>query len=173
MDNIEKLIEVLKLKGYSYKTIKSYKSNIAGYINSGCHSTKEYILRLINTTNYRESTINQIINSINFYNKHVLMNNNKYKQSFLKSERQLPQILTVNEVKQLLNSITNIKHKTIFSLVYSSGLRVGEVVVLKLEHIDFERNLLLIRRAKGKKDRYTLLQTSPKVFEKLCFSGHI
>ena len=69
----------------------------------------------------------------------------------------LPVVLSKAEVAKILDSVDNIKHKAILILVYSSGLRVGEVVRLKPEDIDGNRMLVFIKGAKGRKDRYTLL----------------
>ncbi len=74
-----------------------------------------------------------------------------------KKEKKLPVVLSTTEVKQLLHVTKNIKHKTLLSLLYSSGLRIGEALLLQIHDIDVERNLIHIKAAKGKKDRYTLL----------------
>ncbi|RZN37554.1 MAG: recombinase XerC [Methanophagales archaeon ANME-1-THS] len=74
-----------------------------------------------------------------------------------KKDKKLPVVLSQAEVSQILSSVSNIKHKAILMLIYSAGLRVGEVVRLKPEDIDSERTLIHIKGAKGKKDRYTML----------------
>lgn len=166
-----KLLEAerfLKLKGYSLKTIKVYLSNLKFFFGDSDEpvtrkSIERYIINLINSGRYSENSINQIVNSIHFYTKNILKNTELTKNIYyLKKEKKLPTVLTVNEVKALINSITNIKHKVIFTLIYSSGLRVGEAVVLKPESLDLERDLIHIKRAKGKRDRYTLLSKSSK-----------
>lgn len=63
----------------------------------------------------------------------------------------MPVVLSINEVKLILSSIKNLKHQTLLSLVYSCGLRIGEAINLKTNSIDFERNLLHVKLAKGKK----------------------
>ena len=65
--------------------------------------------------------------------------------------------MSKEEVAKNLNSVDNLKHKAILMLVYSAGLRVGEVVRLKTEDIDSKRMLIHIKGAEGRKDRYTLL----------------
>ncbi len=72
----------------------------------------------------------------------------------------LPEVLSKAEVKALLGSLKNLKHKVLLSLLYSSGLRIGEALSLKETDIDSERMLIFIRGAKGKKDRYTLLSNN-------------
>ena len=77
-----------------------------------------------------------------------------------KKERQLPAVLSIEEIKAIFNNLTNLKHKTLLSLLYSGGLRIGEALNLKIEDIDSSRMLIHIKQAKGKKDRYTLLSNS-------------
>jgi len=68
-------------------------------------------------------------------------------------------VLSKDEVTRLLDSVRNRKHRAILMLVYSAGLRVSEVVRLKLEDIDVRRRLIHIKGSKGRKDRYTLLSS--------------
>jgi len=74
-----------------------------------------------------------------------------------KEGRKLPSVFNQKEVKRLIDCTTNMKHKLILSLIYSSGLRLGESVNIKLSDIDTRRKLICIRQAKGKKDRYSIL----------------
>ncbi len=74
-----------------------------------------------------------------------------------KKEKKLPEILSKNEISKLLKAVKNLKHKAILYLVYSAGLRVGEVVKLKPTDIDSDRMLIHIIQGKDKKDRYTIL----------------
>jgi integrase/recombinase XerD len=72
-------------------------------------------------------------------------------------ERRLPQVLNKEEIKKILTHTTNLKHKAILSTIYSAGLRMAELLNLRLENIDAERMLLRIAQSKGKKDRYIKL----------------
>lgn len=74
-------------------------------------------------------------------------------------EKRLPNVLSKEETARLLGAIRNPKHRTLVMLLYSSGLRVGEVVRLRAEDVDPERGLLRVRQGKGGKDRYTLLSS--------------
>jgi site-specific recombinase XerD len=74
-----------------------------------------------------------------------------------RKDKKLPVVLSQEEVAKILSSVDNVKHKAILMIVYSAGLRVGEVVKLKPEDIDNQRMLIHIRGAKGRKDRYTML----------------
>lgn len=73
-----------------------------------------------------------------------------------KVEKRLPVVFNKEEVKKLLNSVKNEKHKLILSLIYSAGLRVSEVIKIKVQDFGFDNNLLFIRQSKGKKDRRTI-----------------
>ncbi len=77
-----------------------------------------------------------------------------------KNARHLPSVFNQKEIKNLLDSTNNLKHKLILSLIYSSGLRLGETTNIKINDIDTRRKLICIRQAKGKKDRYSLLSSS-------------
>ncbi|WP_342775473.1 tyrosine-type recombinase/integrase [Leptospira ilyithenensis] len=78
----------------------------------------------------------------------------------MKKENTLPEVLSESEVKKILNAPANPKHKLLLKLAYSAGLRVSEAVHLKISDIDFDRKMIRIEQAKGKKDRYTLLADS-------------
>jgi site-specific recombinase XerD len=76
---------------------------------------------------------------------------------YQKKEKKLPKVFSKIKIKELIGEIDNLKHKLIVELFYSSGLRLQELVDLKREDIDFDRNLIYVRLGKGKKDRVTLL----------------
>jgi site-specific recombinase XerD len=80
-----------------------------------------------------------------------------YKVKRPHKDKKLPIVLNQEEVATILSSVENMKHKAILMLVYSAGLRVGEVVKLKPEDIDSKRMLIHVRDSKGRKDRYTIL----------------
>ena len=97
---------------------------------------------------------NQVINSIRFLYKFGL--DKKYdKVSFKrpKKEKKLPRVIDGDLIKKRLSKIDNLKHKAILTLTYSVGLRVSEIVNLKIEDIDSSRMLIHIKNAKGRKDR--------------------
>ncbi len=74
-----------------------------------------------------------------------------------KREKTLPEVLTKQEVKLMIDKTENIKHKCLIMLIYSAGLRVSEAINLKVEDIDSERGVIKIIQGKGKKDRISLL----------------
>jgi integrase/recombinase XerD len=80
-------------------------------------------------------------------------------------EKRLPNVLSKEEVKAILEAHNNLKHKVMLSLIYSCGLRCGELLALEPIHIDSKRNIILIKNSKGKKDR--IVPLSQKILEML------
>jgi site-specific recombinase XerD len=119
--------------------------------------------------NYKFTSVsqqNQVINAIRFLYKFGL--NKKYdKVSFKrpKSEKKLPKIVDGDFIKSQLSKIDNLKHKAILTLTFSVGLRVSEIVNIKIEDIDSKRMLIHIKNGKGRKDR--IVPLSEKVYFKL------
>lgn len=110
----------------------------------------EYILK----NNLSASYQNQIVNAIKLYFK--IIKETKIEIDKIhrpKREKLLPNVLSKEDIKKILNAHSNIKHKTMLSLIYSCGLRRSELLNLKPNDIDSNRNLVIIRQAKGKKDR--------------------
>jgi len=101
--------------------------------------------------------LNQAINALKFYYGTILKKKFVYEVRRPKKDKKLPVVLSKEEIAKILNSVDNVKHKAILMIAYSSGLRVSEVVKLKVEDIDSNRMLIHIKGSKGRKDRYTLL----------------
>lgn len=103
------------------------------------------------------STLNIAINALKFYYGGILKRGFAYEIKRPKKDKKLPVVLSQEEVSCLLSSVSNLKHKVLLMLMYSAGLRVSEVVRLKIEDVDFQRKLIHVKGAKGRKDRYTIL----------------
>lgn len=104
---------------------------------------------------------NQVINAIKFYYEQVLdMPQRFYQIDRPKKEHKLPIVLSEEEVAKIISVTTNLKHKAILVTIYSCGLRLSELINLKISDMQSDRNLLLVRNAKGNKDRTTLLSTT-------------
>jgi site-specific recombinase XerD len=104
------------------------------------------------------ATQNQAINSIKFYYERVLGQARKvYFIERPQKEKFLPEVMSIEEVTILLKSISNLKHRAIIMTIYSGGLRISELINLKVKDIDGNRMQIRISQSKGKKDRYTLL----------------
>jgi site-specific recombinase XerD len=148
-----------KYLNYSKRTADNYISHISRFLK-----TQEKSFLHLNSNdfqtyldNYKFTSIsqqNQVINAIRFLYKEVL--GKKYdKVSFKrpKTEKKLPRVIDGEFIKKQLSKITNLKHKAVLTLTYSVGLRVSEIVNLKIQDIDSKRMLIYIKNAKGKKDR--------------------
>ena len=164
----------MKLKGYSRNTIKAYinhNKTFINYIKKDIFSLtmddiNDYILYLIEKKGNTHSFANQFISAFKTFNSLILELDNVNKKLFRpKKKKKLPKVLNKSEVKKIIASVDNLKHQLILILTYSAGLRVSEVVRLKISDIDSDRMLIYVRNSKGYKDRYTLL--SQNVLTKL------
>lgn len=165
-NTIEK-VELLKRwmisKRYSKSTITTYCDALKVFLNfyetiPVNQLTNEHLINFNNDyiikQNFSSSYQNQVINAIKLF--FITVEDRKIdfeKVHRPKREKILPNVLSKEEVKLILNSLRNIKHKTMLSLIYSCGLRRSELINLSLKDVDSKRNLLIIRQAKGKKDR--------------------
>lgn len=156
----------LKVRGYSPRTAKVYLRHAESFVRyfgkSPDELNQEHIKRyLLHLTEERKVSIayrDQAVSALKFLYGRVLG------RPFLadalprpRKEHKLPAILSAGEVRRFLDSVRNIKHLAILMVMYSSGLRVGEVVKLQVDDIDSDRNMIHVRGGKGKKDRYTML----------------
>jgi site-specific recombinase XerD len=172
---IEKYFKLMHLKNYSVKTEKSYlyhlnlfldfikKANVTE-VNSGFLLT--YFNFLKEEKKFSYSSIKQALAANRFLYLEVLKKEIDF-DFFIKMKKpnSLPNILTIDEVKNIINSITNIKHRAIISTIYSCGLRISECVNLKICDIDSSAMTIKIINAKGKNDRIVML--SEKILELL------
>jgi len=164
----DEYMEMLTLKRYSINTINTYKTAFEGFINY--YKTKEpadidnqeitdYLLYLVEKRKVSASYQNQVINAIKFYYEKVLKLE-KLPYIFIDrpfKDRTLPTVLSEEEIQNIINSIENLKHKTVILTLYSAGLRISELLNLKMADIDSKRKAIIVRGAKGKKDRHSLL----------------
>ncbi|WP_052339900.1 tyrosine-type recombinase/integrase [Gorillibacterium massiliense] len=163
----------LILRGYSIKTIKAYCGHVERYFRYLYSprnqrvglNLQDYSLTLLNQQ-LSHAYVNQAISAIKFYFENVLREKETAPYIRPKKENKLPNVLSLNEVMKVIKAPSNIKHKTLLFLAYSSGLRVSEVVRLRLQDFDHERKTLWVRQGKGRKDRLTLLsQTAFEVVQ--------
>lgn len=156
----------MELRGYSPITIKYYTDHVgrfAKHFNKspdllGEDQIKEYLHYCITQRKICEGTVNVVYSSLKFfYNKTLGREWNVEKLARMKERRKLPVVLSQSEVKAILDVTTNLKHKTILTTIYASGLRVSEAANLKVSDIDSKNMQIFIRNGKGKKDRYAML----------------
>lgn len=173
--SLENFRRWLRSKRYSDNTIKTYMEAAKSFLVFFKHKpsntisnddvilyNNDYILKNQLSASYQ----NQIVSAIKLY--FTTIQDRKVEIESIhrpKREKVLPNVLSKEEVKLILESQHNIKHKAMLCLIYSCGLRRSELLHLKLDDINSKRNIVIIRQAKGKKDRIAPL--SPKVLELL------
>lgn len=172
---IEKFKHWLCSKRYSESTLTTYcdalKSFLVFYREKPIAEitnddviiyNNEYVLK----NNLSASYQNQIVNAIKLFFKTIRETKVEIEKIHRpKRAKVLPNVLSKEEIKLILNAHSNIKHKMMLSLIYSCGLRCGELLALRPIHIDSNRNIVLLKNAKGKKDR--IVPLSPKILEML------
>ncbi|NCU05792.1 MAG: tyrosine-type recombinase/integrase [Chitinophagaceae bacterium] len=160
-------LEQLALKKYSKSTLQTYRNEFMQLLqllgerpvqDLTPEHLKRYMLYCVVKLQLSENTLHSRLNALKFYFEQVL----KREKFFFdiprsKKQLQLPKVLNETEIGRLFKAITNLKHKAIVFTAYSAGLRVSEVINLKLTDIDSKRMTLFIQQAKGKKDRYVNL----------------
>lgn len=166
-DACQKYVETLKLKAYSPATIRTYTNEFGQLLKILNHHPvneltaerlRGYFLFCINQLKLSENLLHSRINAVKFYFEQVLQ-----QESFFmeiprpKKASLLPKVLNNREIKKIFEVTDNNKHKLLLQLCYGMGLRVSEIVRLKIQDIDSGRMKVLIEAAKGKKDRYVNL----------------
>ncbi|PIP63921.1 hypothetical protein COW96_05425, partial [Candidatus Roizmanbacteria bacterium CG22_combo_CG10-13_8_21_14_all_33_16] len=101
-------------------------------------------------------TVNLYLNAIKFFYREVLKIPQKINLKFAKRTKRLPIVLSREEIKNIIDVIRNPKHKLIISLAYGAGLRISEVVNLKVKDVNLEELTIHLKNAKGRKDRITI-----------------
>jgi integrase/recombinase XerD len=172
---IQTFIRYLNSKRYSANTIKVYSDSLTTFLRY--FSAKEiaaisnddlidfnnnYILK----NNFSASFQNQVVNAVKLY--FAAIQHKKMDVELIhrpRREKVLPNVLSKEEVKAILDAHVNIKHKMMLCLIYSCGMRCGELLALHPVHIDSKRNIILLKCAKGKKDR--IVPLSPLILKML------
>jgi integrase/recombinase XerD len=159
--------QTLQLKGYSNSTIKTYKNEFGIFLKTlgrkdasllSTQRIKDYLQYCHTTLHLSENTIHSRMNALKFYYEKVLKNEKIFWEiPRPKKPMLLPKLLNEVELRKLFNALENRKHKAMLFTAYSAGLRVSEIINLKLSDIDSQRMQILVERAKGKKDRYVNL----------------
>jgi integrase/recombinase XerD len=163
---VRQLDKELKLRGYSPISRKVYCQHLyrfSAYIRKDLalvdeSEIKNYLYFLIDRRSVSRSYMNQVISSLKFFYGCVLKNS-KFTDNIVRPrrEKKLPVILSRQEIIKMLKVTVNPKHRLLLMVTYSAGLRVSEIVRLRSEDIDSDRELIRIKSAKGNKDRYVTL----------------
>ena len=162
----------LKLRNYSPKTIKTYSSLLNSFIKHfhpldprsiSPSLIKEYLYLLLAKERVSSATVDQTINALRFLYVDMYKSNFNFGEiARPRSEKRLPVVLSREEVLQLLDVVTNPIHRLMLQLIYSSGLRVSEIVNLRVRDIQLYNLTLFVRGGKGHKDRITIFSDKIK-----------
>lgn len=160
----------MQVRNYSPQTVKSYLSSLRAFVNHhsprhprelGDEDIRDYLVDLLIRRRLAASTVNQVYNALIFlysklYHRPLVVGSLPRP----KKDLRLPSILNETELRQIFECTVNQKHRVMLMMAYACGLRVGELVRLRIEDIDGVRRLVHVRGAKGKRDRYVMLPQS-------------
>ncbi len=162
---LKKLKSELKIRGLSPLTVRNYSFFVEKFLQKSAKESsdltqddaKAYLAELFDSKS--KNTIMLAAASLKFFYTEILKK--EFSQIKMpKKDRKLPEVLTKDEVKRLIESADNIKSRLIISLLYSSGLRVSELVNLKKEDLDLQEKIGWVRKGKGGKDRIITLSSN-------------
>jgi len=168
------MLQEMQFRNYSDSSIRNYihgVSRLASFYQCSpakltTNQIKAFLHHCVTVNHESVSTINQIISGYRILVVDVLKRNwDPVKIKRPRKNKKLPVIFSSAEIVRFIDSVKNLKHKAIFTIAYSGGLRISEVCSLKPGDIDSDRMQVCIRHGKGKKDRFTLL--SEKALETL------
>lgn len=158
-EDVSKVIsDEAKLRGYSVKTIRAYIFHVRHFLDSGL-CAKDFLINMVDL-GYSDSSVRSAGFAIKFYLRCV-GHDAELSIPNVKKEKRLPVVLSKKEIELMIMSTINLKHRLMIMIMYGAGFRLSEVINLKFEDVDFSRNLIHIKRGKGKRDRIVML--SPKI----------
>jgi len=152
---IGRLIEEIKLRRYSYQTGKLYIGVVKRFLKSG-KTPRGFLLSYSNKS---RSTMRTVYFALKFFCNNVLKEKFNEDIPLTKKKTKLPVVLGKNEINKLIDVTGNLKHKLVLMFLYYAGLRLDELINLRWQDIDFERELIHIKQAKGEKERIIFLHS--------------
>ena len=166
-ETLQKFKQQLILKSYSPSTIRTYTNEFVQFLHTikekpasefTTARVKDYMQYCCEKLKLSENTLHSKINALKFYYEQVL-HHEKFFWEIPRPKKHLilPKVLGEEELRRLFEAAGNLKHKAILFTAYSAGLRVSEVINLRMQDIDRERKQLFVYCSKGKKDRYVAL----------------
>jgi integrase/recombinase XerD len=170
----QRMIEDLRIRNYSPKTVDTYIHQVAAFAKYfgkspdllGLPHIRQYQVHLIEEAGVSWSVLNQTVCALRFLYKKTLRRHWPIEHlPFAKRPKKLPLVLSVKEVGKLLAAVRILKQRTILETIYATGLRISEALHLRVRDIDSQRMVLRIEEGKGRKDRYVPI--SPTLLGKL------
>jgi integrase/recombinase XerD len=164
---LKKLETELKIRGFSPKTIKAYtKKNqkflefISKDVNAVTEDDVKTYMAYLMDHGLRPASVSLAMSALRFLYDEMLGKGLFVKIKMPKLEKKIPTVLSKVEIRQMMDITKNPKHKLLISMLYSSGLRVSEAVNMKIDELDFDERMGIVRSGKGKKDRNIILSES-------------
>lgn len=155
---MDKLTEELKLRGYSRQTIKSYVNVVRRFLDSKMN-VRSFLMQYSDAS---RSTMRAVYFALKFYYANVLGMDLKDKLPLAKQESRLPIVLNREEVNKMFNMTINLNHKYILMFLYYAGLRLDELINLKVSDVDYERDIIHIKKAKSGRHRVVFFHDNLK-----------
>lgn len=162
----QQMSDAMLVRGFAARTQESYLYAVTALANYyhrppdtlSLDELQNYFLYLVKERGLSSATCRLTLNAIRFFYLHVL-NRSAFEAHIPipKRPQKIPELLTHAEVAKIVSSPTNLKHRTLLLICYGCGLRVSELVAIKISHLDGERRLLRIEQGKGAKDRYVVI----------------
>lgn len=164
---LEKVLEELKLRNYSVQTMNSYLTCLKYFFlfldknHAQFDELNEDLVKLFLLEKYHQGlasqTINLYLNAIKFFYRDIVKSPKSIDIKFAKKSNKLPVVLSHDEVLKIIDSTPNSKHKLMIALSYGAGLRVSEIISLRVADLNIDELTIHLKDAKGKKDRITVL----------------
>ena len=169
----QKMVKAMQLNNLAKNTQRYYLAAVTGITRHYQQSPdtlsqqmiEDYLLYLRNTRGNTPESCGSVAAGLRFFYKYVADKEILFLYRIRKKVKNLPNILTQEEVSNLINAPTNLKHRLLLMTAYSAGLRACEVTALKPQHIDSKRMLIKVEKGKGNEQRYSIL--SVKLLEEL------
>ena len=178
---LDKFYTQLFVQRYSQNTIKSYRGAFILFLLQckdkhpaewNIEDVKVWLRSRIAVNNWSISYQNTIINALKFYYEKIQHQPRSFWEVRPRKETKLPGTLSKEEVQKLIQVNSNVKHKTILSMIYACGLRIGEVVRLRKVDVDMGQGRLFVKAGKGKKDRYVFLPEKLKTLLRVYIQAY-
>ena len=170
----KKMIDDMVLRGLSEQTQQRYVDAVAGLAKHYKRSpdtlndeaVQRYLLHLRQERGLSASSTNVTLHALRFFfHKTLRQEPARFQLPSAREPSKLPEILSRSEITRMFAAVDNLKHRVLLTTAYATGLRIGEILRLKLTDVDSERMMIRVEQGKGGKDRYTLL--SPKLLAEL------
>lgn len=168
MNYLKDLETELKIRGFSPKTVSAYLFHNKKFLDFSkkhpesvaAEDIRKYIAEMISEKNLKPSSVNAAMSALKFLYDEMLQKDIFAKIKVPKQEKKLPTVLSKSEIKALIDSAKNPKHRLLIEFLYSSGLRVSEAVSIQVDDLDLNERVGLVRSGKGRKDRLIILSNN-------------